>query len=78
VAVNTGPRPAAAAVRGHRWTIPVAYDRDGAVGGAFGVVICPLIELVRRDGVVFERLIGNRWLDPVALRGELDRLVAAR
>lgn len=74
VAIDTGPRPAAAAVRAHRWTIPVAYDRDGAVGAAYGVVICPLIELARRDGVVFERLIGNRWLSPAALGAQLSRL----
>lgn len=74
VAVNTGPRAASAAVQAHHWTIPVAYDRDGAVGAAYGVVICPLFELARRDGVVFERLIGNRWLSTAALGAQLVRL----
>jgi peroxiredoxin len=74
VAVATGPKAAAAMARAHHWTIPVAYDRDGAIGAAYGVVVCPLIELARRGGLVFERLIGNRWVNPPALSAQLQRL----
>ena len=35
-------------MRSHHWTIPVAYDRDGALGALYGVAICPLVELARR------------------------------
>jgi peroxiredoxin len=67
VAVRTGRAAAAAAVEKHRWTIPVAYDRDGAVGGSYGVEVCPLLELVHQGGVVAERLIGKRWTNPAVL-----------
>lgn len=71
VAVHAGRRPAAAAVRRHGWRIPVAYDRDGALGERYGVVVCPLIELVRRGGVVAQRLIGKRWERPAPLAARI-------
>ncbi len=37
VAVRAGRAPTAALVRSHHWTIPVAYDRDGAIGELYGV-----------------------------------------
>ena len=61
MAVRTGPGRGARLCRKHRWTIPVAYDRDGGVGETDGVVVCPLLELVRRGGVVAQRLIGKHW-----------------
>src|SRR5206468_2976549 len=36
VAVNGSHAATAKAVRAHHWTIPVAYDADGAVGGVYG------------------------------------------
>ena len=57
-----GRMPAVAAlIRSHRWTIPVAYDRDGSIGSLYGVAICPMVELARRGGIVADRLIGDRW-----------------
>jgi peroxiredoxin len=67
VAVDATHSTAAALVRAHRWTIPVAYDRDGAVGAWYGVEICPMVELANRGGTVKERLIGDRWLTAAAL-----------
>ncbi len=75
VAVRTGPAAAAALVRRHHWTIPVAYDRDGGVGESNGVVVCPLLELVRRGGVVDQRLIGKHWTQPAALAAAVRTLV---
>lgn len=77
VAVHTGRRTAARLVRHRGWTIPVAYDRDGAVGETYGVVVCPLIELVRQGGVVARRLIGDRWATASALAGQLSVLTTA-
>ncbi len=74
VAVHTARAPAAAAVRRHRWRIPVAYDADGAVGGRYGIVLCPLLELVRRGGVVAGRLIGRHWLNAGALSAQVATL----
>jgi peroxiredoxin len=71
VAVRTGPSQARAAARAHHWTIPVAYDRDGAVGALYGAAVCPLVELARRGGIVAARLIGNRWLSGDALAGRI-------
>jgi peroxiredoxin len=75
VAVQATHRQTAALVTAHRWTIPVAYDRDGAVGALYGVVVCPLLELARRGGRVLDRLIGERWLRDAALAPRVGRLV---
>ena len=76
VALNAGQSATAAAVRAHRWTIPVAYDEDGRVGEQYGVVACPMVELARRGGVVVDRLIGNRWDSPAALEPRVRALAA--
>jgi hypothetical protein len=75
VAVRTGPSQARAAVRTHHWTIPVAYDRDGAVGALYGAAVCPLVELARRGGIVAARLVGNRWLNSDALAARIHSLL---
>jgi peroxiredoxin len=75
VAVRTGHSDAAAAVRAHHWTIPVAYDADGAVAETYGVAVCPMLELAYRGGVVEERLIGEHWSDPGVLAGQVRALL---
>jgi len=78
VAVGTSHAAAAKAVRAHGWTIPVAYDADGAVGGLYGVSACPLLELARRGGTVAQRLIGEHWTSADALASEVTRLLASQ
>lgn len=75
VAVRTSHGDAAAAVRSHHWTIPVAYDADGAVGAAYGVEVCPIVELAYRGGLVQRRLIGEHWNDPGLLAPLIRTLV---
>jgi len=75
VAVRASHRAARAAIRAHHWTIPVAYDADGAVGAAYGIEVCPIVELAYRGGVVERRLIGERWNSASALAGPVRRLV---
>jgi peroxiredoxin len=75
VAVRAGRSAAAAAVRSHHWTIPVAFDRDGAVGALYDVAICPMLELTRRGGVVADLLIGDHWLLPGALATRVRALL---
>jgi peroxiredoxin len=75
VAVRASHRKAAALVRSHRWTIPVAYDRDGAVGALYGVEVCPMLELAHRGGVVAARLFGSHWLGRAALSARVQALV---
>lgn len=73
VAINASRADTAALVHSHRWTIPVAYDRDGAVGGLYGVAVCPMAELADRGGIVRDRLVGDQW----QTMGEIAPRVAA-
>jgi len=75
VAVRSSARATSALVTSHHWTIPVAYDRDGAIGAVYGVEICPMLELSYRGGVVAERLIGEKWLSSSALASQVQRLL---
>ncbi len=77
VAVNAGHAAAAADVKRHRWTIPVAYDRDGTVQQLYDVVACPMVEMADRGGIVRTRLIGDRWQSAGALAPYVRRLIAA-
>ncbi len=63
-------------VRSHHWTIPIAYDADGAVGAMFNVSICPMVELAYRGGTVSDRLIGDHWLDPNTLAARVRAMLA--
>jgi peroxiredoxin len=76
VAVSTSRQDARRAVREHRWTIPVGYDPDGRVGAAYGVAVCPIVELVRRGGTVERRLIGEHWTSTGALAPQVRALLA--
>ena len=75
VAVRTGRSQAESLVRQHRWIIPVAYDRDGAVGSVYGVQVCPLLELAYRGGLVRYRLVGDQWQAPAALTTKVRELL---
>lgn len=74
VAINASRRSAAAAVRAHGWTIPVAYDPDGRVGALYEVAACPMVELAARGGIVQDRLIGDRWQSVAALAPRIRAL----
>ena len=54
----------------------MAYDADGAVGDAYGVEVCPIVELAYRGGLVKQRLIGENWIDLSALAGPVRALVS--
>lgn len=76
IAVRSSHTATAAAVRRHDWTIPVAYDRDGGVGVAYGIEVCPIFELAYRGGVVARRLIGEHWSSSTALAAQVRALLA--
>jgi peroxiredoxin len=76
VAVRSTHEDALRAVRSHRWTIPVAYDLDGRVGAAYAVEVCPIVELIRRGGIVARRLIGEHWNSPGVLAPEVRTLLS--
>ena len=75
VAVRTDHADARKAVVSHHWTIPVAYDADGAVGDIYGVEVCPIVELARNGGVVANRLIGDHWASAATLGPQVRALV---
>jgi peroxiredoxin len=75
VAVRAGRSSTATLIHAHHWTIPVAYDRDGAIGDLYGVEICPMVELAYRGGTVADRLIGEHWLKRSALSARVRALL---
>ncbi len=77
VAVGASKSQTEKLVRAHGWSIPVAYDSDGAVAVLYNVSVCPLIELARAGGTVAGRLIGQGWNNPVRLAGAVARLLGA-
>jgi peroxiredoxin len=76
VAVRASRASTAKLVRSHNWTIPVAYDRDGAIGDLYGVEICPMVELAYRGGTVADRLIGEHWLKRSDLAARVRALLS--
>ena len=75
VAIRTGHADARKAVLAHHWTVPVAYDADGAVGDIYGVEVCPIVELSYRGGVVARRLIGEHWASVSTLGPQVEALL---
>jgi hypothetical protein len=75
VAIRTGHAAAKKAVASNHWTIPVAYDADGAVGDIYGVEVCPIVELAYRGGLVARRLIGEHWASPSTLEPQVQALL---
>ena len=78
VAVDASHAATAKVLRTHGWTIPVAYDADGAVGYQYGVDVCPLVELAYRGGIVQDRLIGDHWARPAVLAQRVRALLASQ
>ncbi len=61
--------------RVNRWRMPVGYDRDGAVGGLYGVGGCPTLAYVYPGGTLQAASIGE--LTAMQLSGRVERLLAA-
>lgn len=57
------------------WTMPVGYDRDGAVASLYRVGVCPTLAYVYPGGTLESASIGEFTLDQ--LSGRVDRLLAA-
>lgn len=77
VAASSSQATTAKDVRSHHWTIPVAYDRDGALAELYGVELCPMLELAERGGVVRSLLFGDNWATSAKLAGKVSALVGA-
>lgn len=62
-------------IRQHGWTMPVGYDRDGAVGSLYGVGGCPTFAYVYPGGTLQSASIGD--LTVAQLSDHVDRLLEA-
>jgi hypothetical protein len=62
-------------IRGHGWTMPVGYDRDGAVATLYGVGGCPTFAYVYPGGTLQSASIGDLTVAQLSVR--IDRLLAA-
>lgn len=59
----------------HGWTLPVGYDRDGAVATLYAVGGCPTFAYVYPGGTLQSASIGD--LTAAQLSARIDRLLAA-
>jgi len=57
------------------WTMPVGYDRDGAVGSLYGIGGCPTFAYVYPGGTMQSASVGE--LSAAGLADRVDRLLAA-
>jgi hypothetical protein len=62
-------------IRQHGWTMPVGYDRDGAIASLYGVGGCPTFAYVYPGGTLQSASIGD--LNAGQLGERVDRLLAA-
>lgn len=62
-------------IRQRGWTMPVGYDRDGAVAGLYGVGGCPTFAYVYPGGTLQDASIGE--LTGRGLNDRIDRLLEA-
>lgn len=62
-------------IRQRGWTMPVGYDRDGAVAGLYGIGLCPTFAYVFPGGTLQSASIGE--LTAPQLNARVDRLLAA-
>jgi thiol-disulfide isomerase/thioredoxin len=57
------------------WTIPVGWDRDGAVSNLYRVGVCPTVAFVRTGGVLEQAKIGSDELERDRFDADIERLV---
>jgi hypothetical protein len=64
-------------VRDRGWTLPVGWDRDGAVSNLYRVGVCPTVAFVRTGGVLEQAKIGSDELERPQFDSDIQRLVAS-
>lgn len=62
-------------IRERDWTMPMGYDRDGAVASLYGVGVCPTFAYVYPGGTLESAGIGELTFSQLSNR--VDRLLAA-
>jgi len=62
-------------IRQRGWTMPVGYDRDGAVAGLYGIGLCPTFAYVYPGGTLESASVGE--LTAPQLDARIERLLTA-
>ena len=76
IAVRGEPEELRRIVEQRGWTIPVGWDRDGAVSNLYRVGVCPTVAFVLPGGVLREARIGSAELEQGRLDAAIDELLA--
>lgn len=58
------------------WTLPIGWDRDGAVSNLYRVGVCPTVAFVLPGGLLREARIGAAELEEGRLDAAIDQLLA--
>ena len=58
------------------WTVPVGWDRDGAVSNIYRVGVCPTLALAFPGGILQSAEIGTDGFGEKALTESVERLIA--
>jgi hypothetical protein len=64
-----------ALVEDRGWSVPVGWDKDGAVSNAYRVGLCPTMALALPGGILDDAVIGTDSFTDEALDEELERLI---
>ena len=59
------------------WTLPIGWDRDGAVSNLYRVGVCPTVAFVRTGGVLEQARIGSDELERARFDSDIERLIAS-
>jgi hypothetical protein len=62
-------------VRESGWSIPIGWDRDGAVSNLYRVGVCPTVAFVLPGGLLREAKIGTEELDRGQLSEAINKLI---
>ena len=62
-------------VRERGWSIPVGWDRDGAVSNLYRVGVCPTVAFILPGGIFSDAKIGTEELDRGQLSDAIDDLL---
>ena len=76
IAVRGEPDELRRIVEERGWTVPVGWDRDGAVSNLYRVGVCPTVAFVLPGGVLREARIGSNELEEGRLDAAIDELLA--
>jgi thiol-disulfide isomerase/thioredoxin len=58
------------------WTVPVGWDRDGAVSNIMRIGVCPTVAFAFPGGILQSAEIGSEALQEAALSRRVDQLIA--